>query len=185
MLLTIIIVVLLGLAIYRGLHRGLIVELLYSLGYIAVFIFARMTYQTVGVALANLTGTTTTNFGLANSIAFLLLTAIGWMLIHFIARLSRYITFLPVIHQANGLAGGIVGFVITYLMVFVVLCIGALLPVQSFQNQLQESTVAQTILTKTPVLTSNLLQRYLGHTDSNSDTSNKTTTDQTTNQTSI
>lgn len=176
MLINIIIIAILLWAIYRGLKRGLIAELLYTIGYVAVFIFARLAAPEVSAWLAGWSSSAATNLGVTYTIAFLLLLMVGWLVIRLLVRWSRLITWLPVIKQANGLAGAVVAFVINYFGVFIVLSVLNFIPNVTLQSQLQQSSVAQSVVTKTPVLTSQLLQKYLfdGHgdtetTDSNAD----------------
>lgn len=176
MLINIIIIAILLWAIYRGLKRGLIAELLYTIGYVAVFIFARLVAPEVSAWLAGWSSSAATSLGVTYTIAFLLLLMVGWLVIRLLVRWSRLITWLPVIKQANGLAGAVVAFVINYFGVFIVLSVLNFIPNVTLQSQLQQSSVAQSVVTKTPVLTSQLLQKYLfdGHgytetTDSNAD----------------
>nr|SFZ88707.1 Colicin V production protein [Loigolactobacillus rennini] len=176
MLINIIIIAILLWAIYRGLKRGLIAELLYTIGYVAVFIFARLVAPEVSAWLAGWSSSAATSLGVTYTIAFLLLLMVGWLVIRLLVRWSRLITWLPVIKQANGLAGAVVAFVINYFGVFIVLSVLNFIPNVTLQSQLQQSSVAQSVVTKTPELTSQLLQKYLfdGHgdtetTDSNAD----------------
>lgn len=167
MLVNIIIIAILLWAVYRGMKRGLIAELLYTVGYLAVFIFARLTAPQVSAWLAGWSSRAATSFGVTYTIAFLLLLMVGWLIIRLLVRWSRLITWLPVIKQANGLAGAVVAFIINYFGLFIVLSVLNFIPNATMQLQLQQSTVAQSIVTKTPVLTNQLLQKYLfdGHQD--------------------
>jgi uncharacterized membrane protein required for colicin V production len=174
MILTIVILILLGHALFRGFRRGLVLELIYAAGYILVLVFARTYASALGAQLERWLTISSVSY----SVAFMLLTSIGWIAIHYIGRLSRVITFLPVIKQVNSIAGGAVGVVITYLILFVVLLVSTVIPNEQWQAQLKESVVAQAMITKTPQLGENLLQKYFFPAD-NTDNSNTTDTDST------
>lgn len=156
MILTIVLVILLGHALFRGFRRGLVLELIYAAGSILVLVFARTYASALGAQLERWL----TISSISYSVAFMILTSIGWLLIHYLGRLSRMITFLPVIKQVNSVAGGVIGLVITYLILFVVLLVSTVIPNDRWQTQLQASVVAQTMLTKTPQIGEELLQKY-------------------------
>lgn len=169
MLLSLIIILILIMAIARGWRRGPILELLYSLGYIVVFIFAKVFTNDFAAFLTTTFGGWTsnqvTNLTVMRSVAFILLMSIGWIIIRLVGRLSQMVTWLPVIHQVNSLAGAVVGLVITYGISFVILSISQFIPNDFYQEQLSQSVVAQTILSKTPAVSSELINNYIIHTE--------------------
>ena len=145
MLLSLIIILILIMAIARGWRRGLILELLYSLGYIVVFIFAKVFTNDFAAFLTTTFGGWTsnqvTNLTVMHSVAFILLMSIGWIIIRLVGRLSQMVTWLPVIHQVNSLAGAVVGLVITYGISFVILSISQFIPNDFYQEQLDRKSV--------------------------------------------
>lgn len=169
MLLSLVIILILISAVARGCRRGFVLELLYSIGYIVVFIFAK-TFNTsfanfLNSTFGGLSNDQITNLTIMNSLAFILLMVIGWMIIRLIGRLSQMVTWLPIIHQVNGLAGAVVGVVISYLITFVILSISQFIPNDFYQEQLSQSVVAQTILSKTPSMSSKIINNYVIDTD--------------------
>lgn len=165
MLFTIIILLLLLTAIMRGFHRGFVIEILHLVGTIAVLIFARVFYQSFGTILSNLLGglnlidVSTGSTLVINLVAFFILTSIGWAVIRLLGRLSRKVTWLPVIKQVNSVAGGAVSFIISYLVIFVVLSLANLIPTTFIQTQMSSSPVATFMVEKTPGLTSQSLSQ--------------------------
>lgn len=123
MIFTIVILILLASAIFRGFHRGFVIEMLHLIGTVVVLLFARLLYQPLGTMISNLL----TNLHLIeasvaatliiNLVAFFVLISLGWSVIRLLGRVSRSITWLPVIKQVNSVAGGIVSFVVTYLVI--------------------------------------------------------------------
>lgn len=167
MLFTIIIIAWLVMALFRGFHRGLVIEILNLVGTIGVLIFARLFYQPVGQALSSfLTGVHLVETGvmttlIINVVAFFILTSIGWAVVRFVARLSRKVTWLPVIKQVNSLAGGIVAVVVAYLVIFVCLTVANLINTPYVQAQMTASPLATYIVKQTPVLTSDYLNNWI------------------------
>ncbi|VDG20385.1 CvpA family protein [Lactiplantibacillus mudanjiangensis] len=165
MIFTIVILLLLVGAIFRGFHRGFVIEILHLIGTIGVLIFARLLYQPLGTTLAslltslNLVKQSAVSTLVINLVAFFILTSLGWAVIRMLARVSRAITWLPVIKQVNSLAGGAVSFVISYLVIFVVLSLANLVQTDFIQTQMSNSPVATFIVKQTPGLTS----QYLGN----------------------
>lgn len=167
MIFTIVILFLLITAIVRGFHRGLVIEILHLVGTVAVLIFARLCYVPFGkVISAFLTGLNLINASIGstlviNLIAFFLLTSLGWAVVRMLSRLSRGITWLPVIKQVNSLAGGAVAFIISYLVIFVVLSLANLVNTDFIQTQMTASPVATFIVKRTPGLTSDYLGQLI------------------------
>ena len=62
-----------------------------------------------------------------------------------------FIAQIPVLKQLNVWAGGILGFLEVYLIIFIVLFIAALLPMESIQTALTQSILAELIVQHTPV----------------------------------
>lgn len=163
MLFTLLILVILGSALFRGFHRGFVIEVLHLIGTVGVLIFARLLYQPLGTAINNLlTSLKLINSGtmatlVINMIAFFMLISLGWAVIRMLGRVSRMITWLPVVKQVNSLAGGAVSFVISYLVVFVALSLASLFNTTFIQTQMDNSPLATYIVKKTPGLTSTYL----------------------------
>ncbi|KRO22126.1 CvpA family protein [Lactiplantibacillus fabifermentans] len=163
MLFTLLILVVLGSALFRGFHRGFVIEVLHLIGTVGVLIFARLLYQPLGTAINNLlTSLKLINSGtmatlVINMIAFFMLISLGWAVIRMLGRVSRMITWLPVVKQVNSLAGGAVAFVISYLVVFVALSLASLFNTTFIQTQMDNSPLATYIVKKTPGLTSTYL----------------------------
>ena len=160
MLLSIIIIGILAWTINKGYRRGLVAEIIYTIGNIVVFLFAknynRQLSNILNQHLGHLLNIPTNSLTIFNSISFMILMSLGWSVIHLIARFARSITWLPIIHQVNQLGGAIVSGIITLILTYICLSISQYLPIDSYQTQLSNSTVAQFILNKTPSMSSQL-----------------------------
>ncbi|KRN81757.1 hypothetical protein IV87_GL000966 [Pediococcus ethanolidurans] len=100
----------------------------------------------------------------------MILMVIGWLIVRLIAHWSRLITWIPVIKQVNGLAGGIVSIVIAYFVIFILLIVSQFLPNDAYQAQLSDSQVAQFIIKKTPGISSDILSKYILNTNETTNT---------------
>ncbi|EUJ44376.1 CvpA family membrane protein [Listeria rocourtiae FSL F6-920] len=87
-----------------------------------------------------------------NSIAFLLIFLVATIVVHMIASLFKGVTNVPVLRQVNGLIGAALGVLQTYLIVFLILYVGAIFPAEWSQNVISGSSVAEWILKNTPLL---------------------------------
>lgn len=171
MIFTIVILILLASAIFRGFHRGFVIEMLHLIGTVVVLLFARLLYQPLGTMISNLL----TNLHLIeasvaatliiNLVAFFVLISLGWSVIRLLGRVSRSITWLPVIKQVNSVAGGIVSFVVTYLVIFVALSLANIVNTSFIQTQMTQSPLATYIVKQTPGLTSHYLSNLINFND--------------------
>ncbi|MFD1465477.1 CvpA family protein [Lapidilactobacillus mulanensis] len=161
MILSIVIVILLLAAIHRGYRRGLIKELLYTVGTLFVFLLGLFYDSKLGDALLTLTkqGDPSDPFAhfVAQTIAFWLIMFVGHLIIRWLGRLSRAVTWIPVIKQANGLAGAIIAVVIMYLGIFLALSILNVIEPSWFVSQYTSSPVAEFMIEKTPIVSQNVI----------------------------
>ena len=157
MLLSLILILILISAFFSGYRRGLVAEIIYLVGYLIVFAAAEFLSRTFG----NGNHDPLTNLTTMNAVSFIFLMLVGWIAIRLIVRFSQMITWLPIIHQVNGLAGAVAGFVISYLITFIVLSISQFVPNDFYQEQLSQSIVAQSILAKTPAISSKVINNYI------------------------
>ena len=154
MALSIIIVIWLLLAIMSGWRQGLAITVISMVGNVILWVIAIAAYQPLAVKL----------------------------LIHWLARMSRHVTWIPVIKQANSLGGAIVAVIFNYIAIFIVLSLLLLVQNTWMTSQYAESAPAQFIITNSPLLNSNKFQNWLGtsnNQDNNSDTNGTDNTDTT------
>lgn len=180
MIFTLVIVFLLILGIYSGLRRGLVLQLILTIGYAVSFWFAMQYYDWFSdivemfVPYPTPTSTTENPFILYgqefifeldgafyNGIAFIVLLFAGWVVTRFIGGLLNFLMDIPVLKQINMIGGAIIGFVVHYVGIFLVLFILSTLPIDSIQNQFESSRVARFIVTETPELSSEVYNWWI------------------------
>lgn len=162
MILTVAIVIALILGFRHGYHRGLLRMLLSIVGYIVALMIARAATATIGATLANFfpilsdTGNTTqisdVNAFFYRGIAFMLVFGLVLGVCRWLIRRLNILTKVPIIHQANAMAGGMISLALVYLTIFIILVVLQVWPGTGWQTQLNQSVVAQWIIDKTPII---------------------------------
>ncbi|MBS4202659.1 CvpA family protein [Lederbergia citrea] len=158
-------VILLILGFFIGLRRGFILQLIHMIGFIVSFIVAHMYYEDLAPKLR--LWIPYPDFDTGNTLKMVLdgvsfdeafYRAIAFAIIFFAVRIVLgiigsaldIVASLPVLKLLNVWAGGILGFIETYLFIFIILYIAALLPIPSIQIALNDSIVAESMLKHTP-----------------------------------
>ncbi|GEO68616.1 CvpA family protein [Levilactobacillus acidifarinae] len=173
MLLSIGIVLILAWGFYRGFHRGLVLQLLLTVGYLVVWIAARFGAKPLASGLGQFFGNLSLNSSVSavtasqsssfflNGLAFSAILTVGYFVVRRVSYGLNKVTWLPVIHQVNSLAGGLINVTIRYVIIFLLLNLLILLPIDSFQATYKTSTVAQWIVKETPVLSHQVYNWWL------------------------
>lgn len=180
MLLTLIILVLLLLSLYSGFKRGLILQLVLTIGYAISFYFALEYYHQISdlvemmVPYPSPGSSETSPFvlygkefifnldqGFYNGVAFIGILFIGWIITRFVGGLLNFLTEIPVLKQVNAIGGAIVGFIVEYVGVFLILFLLSTIPIQMIQNQFESSVLARTIVSETPELSTDLYNWWI------------------------
>jgi len=173
-LLNIGIILVLAWGFWRGYRRGLVLQALTTIGYLAVWLIARVVAQPLasgisgmfsgGTQLNQSAGTVAANDAGAfflNGLVFSSILTIGYFIVRHFARRVNRITRIPVLHQVNALLGGTINLVIRYVVVFIILNLLILLPIDSFQRRYDTAPVAQWIVKKTPGLSTEIHHWWL------------------------
>lgn len=148
-----------------GLRRGLILQIIHMTGFIVAFIAAAMNYDELADKLVLwvpfpkmgdsssftlLLGSEGIENAYYNAIAFLIIFFAVKIIWQIIGSMLDFIAQFPILKTLNRWGGGVLGFLETYLIMFVLLYLAALLPVQFVQEQIQGSFLAESIITNTP-----------------------------------
>ncbi|MCC9089124.1 MULTISPECIES: CvpA family protein [Bacillus] len=166
-MIDIIILFLLLMGTLVGLKRGFILQFIKLISFVVSILVASMFYQSLApqltwipapnfsggqAQLAFFSGNLETAY--YNTIAFIILFILTKILLAIIGGLLTTIASIPVIKQVNKLLGGVLGFLETYLFVFILLFVAALLPVDALQTMMSKSILADVIVGNTPYLSS-------------------------------
>lgn len=173
MILSLIIIFLLLTALGRGWHRGFVVELAHTVGYLVVLIVVKVITPTVAPIIgrwlpvnhqasanSDLLANQVNHFW-ASGITFWLLMIVGLILLHWLTRSLNFFTKLPVVHGVNALAGAAIAGLVMYVLIFFALAVAAVWPAPWLHEQLMHSPVSQWILHQTPLLSEQIFQWWL------------------------
>lgn len=172
--LILIFVLLMGFII--GLKRGFILQIVHLTGFIVAFFIAYLYYEQLAPKI-NLWIPYPT-FGDPETMKFLFegtnledayYKAISFAIIFFavkilmqiIGSMLDFLANLPILKQINGWAGGLLGFIEVYLLVFIILYIGALLPIELIQTNMQDSIMAKAIVQHTPIFSGKIKDMWI------------------------
>ncbi|KAF0819439.1 MULTISPECIES: CvpA family protein [unclassified Cytobacillus] len=172
--LAIIIILVFGFLI--GLKRGFILQLIHLTGFIIAFIVARMYYSELAPKLTlwvpypsfssdSAIKTLFENADLEDAyyraIAFVVIFFAVKILLQIIGSMLDFVAHLPVLKQLNVWAGGILGFIEVYLIMFIVLYIAALVPIEVLQGPINNSFMAELMVKNTPVLSNQFKEMWV------------------------
>ncbi|UOY94252.1 CvpA family protein [Ectobacillus sp. JY-23] len=163
-MIDLLIIALLLLGFIVGLKRGLILQAVRLIGFIAAYFVAYMYCDDVAPILREVIPyplTTSAPVWLEEGgveevfyrgIAFVILFFVTKISLSLIGHLLNMFAQIPVLKQANALGGAVLGVVEIYIVLFVLILIGTLLPIQEVQASIEQSALCQIIADNTPVL---------------------------------
>lgn len=164
-MLDIILLILLIGGIIVGAKRGLVVQLIHMVGFIAALVVAYLYYKplseyfvlwipypavsdestfTIAIDKLDLDQTFYQLF------AFALIFFVVKFGLQLIASMFDFLKYLPVLGFISKILGAILGFVEVYILLFIFIYVFALLPLDFVQNHLENSGIAQMMLEHTP-----------------------------------
>lgn len=171
-MLSLIILLFLISGFFIGLKRGFILQAIHLAGFIIAFIAAYIYYDDLAPKLVLwvpypsfsdgngvfqlLSGSAGLETAYYRAIAFVLIFAAVKIVMQMIGSMLDFVANLPVLRTLNIWAGGIFGFLETYFILFIVLYIAALLPIEGVQNLLGNSFMAKMIVSHTPILSAHI-----------------------------
>ncbi|MFC6175730.1 CvpA family protein [Companilactobacillus huachuanensis] len=178
-MLSLLLILLLIYGFYIGARRGLAMEAFYAVGYALFFCLALVSFRGLGPKFEMIVPYPSANLGsefaffstkvgmeldnaFYRAFAFIFICFIGWIIVRFVGLYFKRLTYFPMYNDVNLLSGGIIGFVVTYITIFMVMLLLAMIPVPGIQHALQHSFVASSMIRSTPVLTAALSNLWIG-----------------------
>jgi len=161
------IIILLIIGFFVGLKRGFILQLIHLIGFIIAYIAAYVYYDKLAPklilwipypnlgnnsALKIITDSSNMETAYYRAIAFVIIFFAAKILLQIIGSMLDFIAHLPILRLLNVWAGGILGFLEVYFVIFIVLYIAALVPIEFSQNLLDQSALAKFMVNDTPIL---------------------------------
>ncbi|MBM7605690.1 CvpA family protein [Metabacillus litoralis] len=148
-----------------GLKRGFILQFIHLTGFVVAYIVAYQYFDDLapklklwipypvtseGPAILTLLSGEDLEGAFYRAVAFVILFIGTKIVMQIIGSMLDFVALLPILKQLNRWAGSILGFLESYLVLFILLFIGALLPIEQIQLALDQSVLADLIVNHTP-----------------------------------
>lgn len=170
-MLSILILVCLLLGFIVGFRRGFLLQVIHFLSMFASYIIAYLYYQPLAKQIYNYIPFMTIpedvskfifhNIDLEkayyNVVAFAIIFFVSKIVLQIVISLFDVLSNVPILKYINSLLGAILGVIEVYILLFIALYILAMVPHDTIQTKLKQSTLATTIVEKTPLLSSQAL----------------------------
>lgn len=166
-MIDLVIIILLVAGLVSGARRGLIVQLIQMAGFLISIIVAYLYYKPLAEKLVlwipypSIDENTTLKFAVEQLdlsqtfyqlLAFALIFFVVKFAIQILASLFDFLRYIPILGGLNRLLGGVLGVVEAYLLIFIVLYVLALLPIDGIQKYIEGSFLTTLMLEYTPIL---------------------------------
>lgn len=178
---SLLIVLTLFIGAYAGYKKGIILQLVQTIGYVVVWILAMDYYQRLSEFLYLLVPYSTpfapeTNpypfydesfmFSLDQSyydlLSFLAILFIGWIVVRFLAKLLSYtLEHFKAPEPISGIGGAVLGGLVNYVGLFYILFFLTTIPMDFIQNRLINSSLARSMITSTPQLSETTHRQFI------------------------
>ena len=164
-----IILILLFAGLVSGAKRGFVVQLIQMLGFIISIVVAYIYYKPLAEKLVlwipypSVDQNTTLKFAVEQLdlsqtfyqlLAFALIFFVVKFAIQILASLFDFLRYIPILGGLNRVLGGLLGIVEAYLLIFIVLYVLALIPLDGIQKYIDGSFLTTLILKYTPIISS-------------------------------
>lgn len=177
-MLTIIILLILTFAFYRGYRRGLLLQAIRLLGYIISFVLATKYFEPLSEVVEMLVPFPSVqpdsqmaiygeyaSFYLDQAfyrvLTFLLIALIGWVITNFLSIFFQRLAYYPFYQYVNGIGGGVINLIVTYVLIFICLFILSLVPIEGIQQIFVDNPPLYAMVTRTPFLSSFAVEMWL------------------------
>ncbi|MFG3611024.1 CvpA family protein [Rummeliibacillus stabekisii] len=162
-----IIIILLLAGLINGARKGFVLQLIQMAGFLVAVLVAYYYYKPLAEKLVlwipypSVSENSTLKFAVEQLnisqtfyqlLAFALIFFVVKFAIQIIASLFDFLRYIPVLGGLNRLLGGVLGFIEAYLLIFIVLYVFALLPLDRIQNYIEKSILTKLILEYTPII---------------------------------
>ncbi len=178
---SLLIVLVLCIGAYAGYQRGIIRQLIQTIGYAIVFLAAMVYYKPFSDFVYLLIPYSTPfapesnpypfyeeqfmfsmDYAYYDLFSFLILLVVGWGIVRFLAGLLSYtLDHFRAPEPLSGIGGAVLGLFVNYIGVFYILFFLTTLPFDFIQSRLLDSSFATRIIAQTPVLSQNAYQRFI------------------------
>lgn len=173
-MLDIILLIIFAASILVGLKRGFIVQAIHLASFFIALIVAYIYYKPLAekfvlwIPYPGITEDATTMLILDTLdvdrtfyriIAFALIFFVVKIALQILGSVFDFLTYLPILNSVNRLLGAVLCFVEFYFILFIAMYVLALIPIETIQNLMGSSIIANLMLEHTPIFT-NMVQDW-------------------------
>lgn len=177
-MIDLILLLILVIGFFIGFRRGFVLQVVYFAGFIAAYIVAYLYFDDVAPylklwvpfpapsedsAVSLLFETFDLESAYYKAVSFAMLFFGTKITLHIVGSMLDFLADLPILRTINGWLGGTLGFIEVYLLLFILLYVGALTPIESVQTIMNDSIVAKGIVEHTPVVSGKVKELWMNH----------------------
>lgn len=166
-MLDLLIIILLLAGVFTGFRRGLIVQVIHMTGFIAAIVIAYLYYKqladkfvlwipypgvTADSKLSFVVGELDLDETFYNLLAFVLIFIVVKFGLQLIASMFDFLKYLPILGFFARITGAVFGFIEFYILIFLILYLARMMPIEFVQSIISKSTLADTMFEHTPWL---------------------------------
>lgn len=166
-MLDIILIIVFAASLLVGIRRGFIVQIIHLSSFFIASFIAYLYYKPLaekfvlwipypGISqndsLTLLVDQLDINKTFYRIIAFAVIFFLVKLVLHIIASIFDFLTYLPILKSVNRILGAVLCFVEFYFIIFILLYVLALIPIDSIQKLIGDSFIAELILEHTPLV---------------------------------
>lgn len=175
-MLDLIIILILLIGLFVGMRRGFVLQIVHLSGFILAYILAYLYFGKLAPHLRLWIPYPTTVeknsfFSMLNhldletlyyrAIAFGLIFIGTKIAMHLIGSMLDFLADLPFFRTVNKGLGGTLGFIEVYLLIFILLYLGAIMPFFGIEKVVDHSSLAHMIITNTPMFSEKIKDLWL------------------------
>ena len=173
-MLDLLLLIIFAAGIMVGARRGLVLQAVHMFGFLIAIVVAFVYYKPLAqkfllwIPYPGFAESATSTLELAGIdadrtfyrvIAFALIFFVVKLILQILGSMLDFLKYLPILGGINRVLGAVLGFIEVYFLVFILLYVLALLPLESIQARLDGSIITGLMLEHTPIVSS-LFQKW-------------------------
>lgn len=168
-MLSLLVIIILALGFYAGYRSGLVMQVVRLLGYIITYVIATQYFESLSqwvemvvpfpavqpdsqLVLYSEAQSFLLDKTFYKLLTFLMIWLIGWLVTNVLSVVFTKVSYYSLLNIGNRIVGGIINFLVIYFIVFMVLYLLSLVPLEFIQQQFVNNPMIFWIVDSTPVL---------------------------------
>lgn len=177
-MLSLLIILILVAGFYQGYRRGLVLQGIRLIGYVITLVLTTRFYEPLSgfvemlvpfpaiqadsqLALYGEQASFYVDQAFYRGLTFILIAIIGWLVTNFLSSFFQRLAYYDMYYYVDRIGGGIINFLVTYFMLFLILFILSLIPIDFVQQLFVDSPLAYWVVSQTPILSDLAINTWL------------------------